>query len=410
MAQYSNMSNKMSTFTDCPGREKLAYPADYLQPFATLHRHFEYDAYLRTMERHLAEGQSKAGDNIGNVALKAPVYDWGYTRPVRRRDQLGRRDHPGAVVALRDVRRHADDGPVLPADAGVPRTTSGPRRRAPARTAHRRRRARGLGRGRPDDLGPDHRHVGVPPDRRPHGRRWPPSPATTPTRPSTASSPPTSRTAFNTAFYNSALGRYTSEGTRAPPAQRRPRRPSRSTRALSPTANAGGSSTRSSSWSTATSRSAAGRTSAAAPSGCADRARAHRRGPRRRAVGRAPGGHAAELRVLHGADHGESGRPHDDAGALGHGRLEEPHDPRRRSRSGSRAVWPASGRRAAPSRYRKLVIDPRVVGDLSSRRRQLPDAVRQGRVGVDPQARHVPARGRGAAEHHRRGACADGRP
>ncbi|MBE8472156.1 family 78 glycoside hydrolase catalytic domain [Streptomyces justiciae] len=79
MSRYSVMSNVMSTFTDCPGREKLAYPADYLQPFASLHRIFGYDAYLRTMERHLAEGQSKAGDNIGNVALKAPVYDWGYT-------------------------------------------------------------------------------------------------------------------------------------------------------------------------------------------------------------------------------------------------------------------------------------------------------------------------------------------
>ncbi|WP_405741978.1 glycoside hydrolase family 78 protein [Streptomyces sp. NBC_00028] len=79
MSRYSIMSNVMSTFTDCPGREKLAYPADYLQPFASLHRTFGYAAYLRTMERHLAEGQSKAGDNIGNVALKAPVYDWGYT-------------------------------------------------------------------------------------------------------------------------------------------------------------------------------------------------------------------------------------------------------------------------------------------------------------------------------------------
>ncbi|MES5823353.1 family 78 glycoside hydrolase catalytic domain [Streptomyces sp. RG80] len=79
MARYSIMSNTMSTFTDCPGREKLAYPADYLQPFSSLHRTFGYDAYLRTMQRHLAEGQSRAGDNIGNVALKAPVYDWGYT-------------------------------------------------------------------------------------------------------------------------------------------------------------------------------------------------------------------------------------------------------------------------------------------------------------------------------------------
>ncbi|WP_327434487.1 family 78 glycoside hydrolase catalytic domain [Streptomyces sp. NBC_01236] len=79
MSRYSIMSNTMSTFTDCPGREKLPYPADYVQPFGSLHRTFGYSAYLRTMQRHLAEGQSRAGDNIGNVALKAPVYDWGYT-------------------------------------------------------------------------------------------------------------------------------------------------------------------------------------------------------------------------------------------------------------------------------------------------------------------------------------------
>ncbi|MDX3452299.1 family 78 glycoside hydrolase catalytic domain [Streptomyces sp. ME02-8801-2C] len=79
MARYSIMSNTMSTFTDCPGREKLAYPADYVQPFASVHRTFGYAAYLRTMQRHLAEGQSRAGADIGNVALKAPVYDWGYT-------------------------------------------------------------------------------------------------------------------------------------------------------------------------------------------------------------------------------------------------------------------------------------------------------------------------------------------
>jgi alpha-L-rhamnosidase len=79
MAQYSIMSNMMSTFTDCPGREKLAYPADYVKPFGALHRNFGYNAFLRTMERHLAEGQSRASANIGNVALKAPVYDFGFT-------------------------------------------------------------------------------------------------------------------------------------------------------------------------------------------------------------------------------------------------------------------------------------------------------------------------------------------
>ena len=62
-----------------PGSEKLAYLADYLQPVASLHRNFGFAAYLRTMGIHLVEGQSRSGDNIGDVALKAPVYDWGYT-------------------------------------------------------------------------------------------------------------------------------------------------------------------------------------------------------------------------------------------------------------------------------------------------------------------------------------------
>ncbi|MER6688171.1 family 78 glycoside hydrolase catalytic domain [Streptomyces minutiscleroticus] len=79
MSRYPIVITTMSAFTGCPGREKLAYPADYLQPFDSLHRHFGCAAYLRTIERHLTEGQSEAGDDIGNVALKAPVYDWGCT-------------------------------------------------------------------------------------------------------------------------------------------------------------------------------------------------------------------------------------------------------------------------------------------------------------------------------------------
>ena len=60
-------------------RDALVFTARVeLVPFGSLQRHFGYDAYLRTMQRHLVEGQSLEGDNIGNVALKAPVYDWGY--------------------------------------------------------------------------------------------------------------------------------------------------------------------------------------------------------------------------------------------------------------------------------------------------------------------------------------------
>jgi alpha-L-rhamnosidase len=80
MVYYSFASNIMSVFTDCPGREKLSYPADYVMPMGAIHRNFELGAYLRTSMRHLVEGQSIADTPMrGNVALKTPVYDWGYT-------------------------------------------------------------------------------------------------------------------------------------------------------------------------------------------------------------------------------------------------------------------------------------------------------------------------------------------
>lgn len=80
MARYSFASNIMSTFTDCPGREKLSYPADYTMPMGSIHRNFDFAAYLKTTMRHLVEGQSLANTPMfGNVALKTPVYDWGYT-------------------------------------------------------------------------------------------------------------------------------------------------------------------------------------------------------------------------------------------------------------------------------------------------------------------------------------------
>ncbi|WP_245923410.1 alpha-L-rhamnosidase [Paractinoplanes atraurantiacus] len=80
MARYSFASNIMSVFTDCPGREKLSYPADYTMPMGAIERNFQLDAFLRTTMRHLVEGQSLADTSMyGNVALKTPVYDWGYS-------------------------------------------------------------------------------------------------------------------------------------------------------------------------------------------------------------------------------------------------------------------------------------------------------------------------------------------
>ncbi|CRK26609.1 hypothetical protein BN1723_013855 [Verticillium longisporum] len=80
MAHYSFASNLMSVFTDCPGREKLSYPADYTMPIGAIYRNFHVDGMLRTSMHHLVEGQSVADTPMaGNVALKTPVYDWGYS-------------------------------------------------------------------------------------------------------------------------------------------------------------------------------------------------------------------------------------------------------------------------------------------------------------------------------------------
>lgn len=81
MAHYSFMSNLMSVFTDCPGREKLSYPADYTMAMGAIYRNFNLGAFMRTTMHTLVEGQSIANTSMaGNVALKTPVYDWGYTR------------------------------------------------------------------------------------------------------------------------------------------------------------------------------------------------------------------------------------------------------------------------------------------------------------------------------------------
>lgn len=79
MVRYSFASNIISVFTDCPGREKLSYPADYTMVMGSIHRDHTLAAYMRTTMRHLVEGQSLADTPMhGNVALKTPVYDWGY--------------------------------------------------------------------------------------------------------------------------------------------------------------------------------------------------------------------------------------------------------------------------------------------------------------------------------------------
>ena len=62
------------------GREKLSYSADCAMPMGAILRNFELDAFTRTAMRHLVEGQSIADTPMnGNVPLKTPFYDWGYT-------------------------------------------------------------------------------------------------------------------------------------------------------------------------------------------------------------------------------------------------------------------------------------------------------------------------------------------
>ena len=81
MSRYSVLSNVQSVITDTPGREKLSYPADYTQPIGFIHRQVDLRAFLHTTMRHLVESQSVDDTDMrGNIPLKAPVYDWGYTR------------------------------------------------------------------------------------------------------------------------------------------------------------------------------------------------------------------------------------------------------------------------------------------------------------------------------------------
>jgi alpha-L-rhamnosidase len=79
MAQYSFFSNTMTLFTDCPGREKQSYPADYTMVMGAIERNLDLASYLRGHMRHFAEGQSMADTpQLGNVGLKVPVHDVGF--------------------------------------------------------------------------------------------------------------------------------------------------------------------------------------------------------------------------------------------------------------------------------------------------------------------------------------------
>ena len=81
MSKYSVLSNVQSVITDTPGREKLSYPADYTMPMGFIHRQVDLRAYLYTQMDNIVEAQSIDDTSMrGNIPLKTPVYDWGYTR------------------------------------------------------------------------------------------------------------------------------------------------------------------------------------------------------------------------------------------------------------------------------------------------------------------------------------------
>ena len=104
MAPYSFASNIMSVFTDCPGREKLSYPADYTMPMGAIHRNFELAAYLRTTMRHLVEGQSHRRHPHGRKRrTQDPVYDWGYTGRFGDEINWGNAHRPGARPFLYEL-------------------------------------------------------------------------------------------------------------------------------------------------------------------------------------------------------------------------------------------------------------------------------------------------------------------
>ncbi|KAK0614477.1 bacterial alpha-L-rhamnosidase-domain-containing protein [Immersiella caudata] len=73
MARYSFAGNIMSTFTDCPGREKLSYPADYTMPMG---RHLpQLPSRRLPSHHHAAFGRSgRFGDEInwGNAIVLVP--------------------------------------------------------------------------------------------------------------------------------------------------------------------------------------------------------------------------------------------------------------------------------------------------------------------------------------------------
>ena len=149
MSRYSIMLEHAVGFTDCPHREKLAGSRTCCSRWARSTVKFDVAAHLRAdgppHGRVPAARRAGAGHRPGDDRVR---------RRLPRRSQLGRGDHPHAVLAVRDIRRPRDDARVLSADAqlhGLPAGPGGERDRP--------RRPRRLGRGRHVDARRGHRHL-----------------------------------------------------------------------------------------------------------------------------------------------------------------------------------------------------------------------------------------------------------
>ncbi len=63
-------SNMISIFTDCPDREKLGWLGDMIGIFGSITSNYDISAYIRTITRNMAEGQT----DIGLVPTFVPAY------------------------------------------------------------------------------------------------------------------------------------------------------------------------------------------------------------------------------------------------------------------------------------------------------------------------------------------------
>jgi alpha-L-rhamnosidase len=77
MSEYSIRSNMQSIFTDCPHREKLGWLADMIQSMGAIHSDFDVSAFLRGMERNMAESQQPSG-LIPATAPEFTVFGGGF--------------------------------------------------------------------------------------------------------------------------------------------------------------------------------------------------------------------------------------------------------------------------------------------------------------------------------------------